>query len=259
MKIQLLFYSLILTLRLAAQCPAPLAGGHAHNDYAKLGRQPLHRALDLGYSSIEVDVYPLDGELKVAHYPLFLKTKSNLEELYLQPAIERWQKDSCFFENEAPLYLMIDIKRQPEEAYRLLQQLCRRYGAYIQRYDSRVGRWTTAPIRLLLSGQVDRATLKRDSLRCMQLDGRLSDLPLGEQPWPYIGRISQRWPYARNLDESERSQLRLWLAQAGTVPLRFWALPQRPALWDELEEMGLSLYHVDRLQRYRRWRLEKMD
>lgn len=254
MKNLLLLCSLCAVTQLSAQCPEILVGGHAHNDYAKLFRPKLQRALDMGFASIEVDVYPQKGKLRVAHYPIFLNWKSSLEELYLAPAIARYKKDSCFFAQGEPLLLMIDIKRAPKEAYAQLRSLCQRYSSYIQHYNSSSEKWSTGPIRLLLSGKVPRQLIREDAAQWMQIDGRLSDLPLAKEERPYFGRISQRWPFGKHLEEWEKEQLKVWLEQAGELPLRFWALPQSPRLWSELEKIGFKLYHVDKLRRYKDWR-----
>lgn len=242
---------------LAAQCPDVLPGGHAHNDYAKFFRPKLHRALDLGFASIEVDIYPQKGKLRVSHIPLFLNWKGSFEQLYLAPAVARYQNEGCFFASDEPLILMIDIKRSAGEAYKQLHALCQCYKSYIQHYDTTKQQWTEGPIRLLLSGKVPRELFRADAAHWMQIDGRLSDLPLKEEELPYFGRISQRWPFGKELDAGEKEQLQVWLAQAGELPLRFWALPQSPRLWAELAALGFELYHVDRLKRYSKWRRQQ--
>ena len=43
----------------------PLTKAHAHNDYEH--NRPLYDALDHGFTSVESDVWLVDGELLVAH------------------------------------------------------------------------------------------------------------------------------------------------------------------------------------------------
>ena len=43
----------------------PLARAHAHNDYEHT--RPLQDALDHGFTSVEADVWLVDGELRVVH------------------------------------------------------------------------------------------------------------------------------------------------------------------------------------------------
>jgi hypothetical protein len=45
----------------------PLANAHAHNDYEH--KRPLFDALDNGFTSVEADVFLVDGKLLVGHWP----------------------------------------------------------------------------------------------------------------------------------------------------------------------------------------------
>src|SRR6185436_16418009 len=61
----------------------PLEHAHAHNDY--LHTRPLLDALDHGFTSVEVDIFLVDGELLVAHTAREIKPDRTLEKLYLEP------------------------------------------------------------------------------------------------------------------------------------------------------------------------------
>ena len=65
----------------------PLRRAHAHNDYYH--RRPLLDALDHGFTSVEADIYLVDGKLLVAHSRLELDAERTLRELYLDPLRER--------------------------------------------------------------------------------------------------------------------------------------------------------------------------
>ena len=53
--------------------------GHSHNDYHQ--KNPLQSALLHGLRSVEVDVFPFDGELFVAHTRLELDEKKTIENM----------------------------------------------------------------------------------------------------------------------------------------------------------------------------------
>ncbi|VXC12011.1 exported hypothetical protein [Arthrobacter sp. 9AX] len=61
----------------------PLAGTDAHNDYEH--DRPLFDALEHGFTSVEADVWLVDGELRVAHDLADAKQGVTLESLYLDP------------------------------------------------------------------------------------------------------------------------------------------------------------------------------
>ena len=53
--------------------------GHSHNDYHQ--NNPLKSALLHGLRSVEVDVFPLEGELFVAHTRLELDEKKTIQSM----------------------------------------------------------------------------------------------------------------------------------------------------------------------------------
>ena len=61
----------------------PLAQAHAHNDYEH--DRPLFDALEHGFTSVEADVWLVDGELLVAHDREDVQPGVTLESLYLDP------------------------------------------------------------------------------------------------------------------------------------------------------------------------------
>src|SRR4051812_44226103 len=60
-------FAALALLAVAADQPAPtpLKNAHAHNDY--LHPRPLFDALDQGFTSVEVDVFLVNGQLLVGH------------------------------------------------------------------------------------------------------------------------------------------------------------------------------------------------
>ncbi len=72
---------------LFVQAAMPLPNAHAHNDY--LHEHPLFDALDRGFSSVEADIYLIDGQLLVGHDRSQLKSERTLESLYLAPLARR--------------------------------------------------------------------------------------------------------------------------------------------------------------------------
>lgn len=59
---------------------------HSHNDYWR--KAPLYSAIDSGCSSVEVDVWLIDGVLYVGHRRLTLTSKRTLQNLYIQPLLK---------------------------------------------------------------------------------------------------------------------------------------------------------------------------
>ena len=121
------------TARAADVTPLPRA--HAHNDYEH--ERPLLDALDEGFTSVEADVYLVEGELLVAHNPGDVKPERTLERLYLDPLQERVARhDGSVYAEPAPFLLLIDFKSEAESTYQAL-------AARLDKYPKLFTRWTS--------------------------------------------------------------------------------------------------------------------
>src|SRR5258708_39034887 len=65
----------------------PLPHAHAHNDY--LHRQPLRDALEHGFTSVEADIFLVEGQLLVAHDEKDARPDRMLTGLYLDSLRQR--------------------------------------------------------------------------------------------------------------------------------------------------------------------------
>src|SRR3954453_13573862 len=98
----------------AADAVAPLPNAHAHNDYAH--KRPLFDALDHGFTSVEADVFLVDGNLLVGHDPGALKSERTLESLYLAPLADRVKQNrGHVYSQPARFFLLIDIKDEARQ------------------------------------------------------------------------------------------------------------------------------------------------
>jgi hypothetical protein len=243
---------LIVLKQLNAQFPAYLQQGHAHNDYDKFW-PALHTALHKGFRSIEVDVYPYKGQLKVAHWPFALQKAPNLETLYIQPLDSMRQAQSPWLSDSIPLILMIDIKRQGSTAQQLLHNLCQKYPSLFCTFDK--NNQQPAPVQLLLSGQYDWEACRQQSRHYWQVDGRWSHLDVSPQLVPRISqpyRASFGWKGKGAMPPKQQLLLKYLVAQAHAAgkTLRFWGVPNKKAIWKVFLEAGVDWIQVDDLERY---------
>src|SRR6266550_344596 len=87
----------------------PLPHAHAHNDY--LHRQPLRDALEHGFTSVEADIFLVEGQLLVGHDEKELRPDRTLSGLYLDPLRERANANGGWvFDKGRPFTLLIDVK-----------------------------------------------------------------------------------------------------------------------------------------------------
>jgi hypothetical protein len=240
----------------AAAGATPLAQAHAHNDYEHA--RPLLDALDHGFTSVEADIWLVDGKLLVAHDAEDLKPERTLQALYLDPLAARVAANGGWvYPEPAPFQLLVDAKSEGEPTYRALAQALRGYAGILT--TVRDGRVTPGPVSAVVSGNRPRELMAAETVRHAGYDGRLPDLGQGA-PATFMPLVSDNWTKtftwngAGPMPEAERTRLRAIVAQAHTVGqrVRFWATPdaagpEREALWRELEAAGVDHINTDDL------------
>lgn len=238
--------------RLVALATFPLARAHAHNDYRHA--RPLLDALEHGFSSVEADVFLVEGKLLVGHDRGELRPERTLEALYLDPLLERVRRNGgSVHPGGGEFILLLDAKADGEAVYRALQALLPEYAEMLTvfRADAIERRAVTA----ILSGDRPRAAVEADAERLVALDGRLPDLE-SDAPASLVPLVSQDWASAfawrgsGRMPEAQRRELRRLVeaAHARGRKLRFWGTPHAPSLWDELFDAGVDLLNADDLE-----------
>ncbi len=230
--------------------PPPLKNAHAHNDY--LHKRPLLDALDQGFTSVEADIFLVEGKLLVGHTSLELNKEKTLERLYLMPLLERVSKTGRVYRDGPNLTLLIDIKSNGPETYAALDKLL---SDYYHLFDqSRDGKAETRAVTVIISGNRPIEEIKTSKPRYAGIDGRLSDLD-SDAPADLMPLISDNWTNhfkyrgQGEMSAEEKKKLAEIVAKvhAKGRRLRFWATPESPALWKELKAAGVDLIGTDQL------------
>ncbi|MGW2260811.1 phosphatidylinositol-specific phospholipase C/glycerophosphodiester phosphodiesterase family protein [Streptomyces sp. NPDC001780] len=236
----------------------PLRQAHAHNDY--LHPRPLHDALSHGFTSVEADIFLVDGELLVAHEATELDPARTLRALYLDPlsALVRAGHGSVFPGHHRPLRLLIDLKTEGATTYAELHRQLTRYRAMLSscvRGTVRLGAVTP-----VISGdRAAREPMEAQRVRHAFYDGRLDDLG-SPAPASFAPLISANWTQTFGwlgtgaFPAAERAELRriTTAAHAHGQRVRFWGTPDTPgpardALWNELLAAGVDHINTDDL------------
>lgn len=235
----------------------PLASAHAHNDYEHA--RPLFDALEHGFTSVEADVWLVDGELLVAHDREDVKPGVTLESLYLDPLEElvRNQGHSVYPQWDGSLQLLIDIKSDGEATYAAIEQELGEHRAIMSRYSN--GTAKAGPVTAVISGNRPLATMQAQEKRFSFYDGRSADLTSG-MPAALMPLVSDNWTKLFTwqgvgpMPEAERARLHAYVetAHAAGYRVRFWATPDQPgtareAMWTELADAGVDHINTDDL------------
>lgn len=236
--------------------PIPLTQAHAHNDY--LHDRPLFDALDRGFTSVEVDIYLVNGELLVAHDVEDTLRGRTLQLLYLNPLRRYIQRhNGQVYSDGSQLTLLIDIKSEAGATYEVLREILRDYRDILTAFGPDGLR--EQPVIVIISGNRPRQMMVNESVRYAAYDGRLEDLG-SNAPATFIPLISDRWTthFTWNgqgpMPEGERKNLIAIVeaAHAEGRRVRFWATPDEPSLareavWQELVAANVDLINTDDL------------
>lgn len=208
-----------------------------------------------GFCSVEADIHLVGDQLLVAHDLEDVTPERTLEYLYLKPLRERVEKNrGRVFRNGPTFTLLIDIKSDAEPTYRALHRVLENDSEMLTVYR-RGQPIVPGAVTVIISGNRPRELMAGQPVRYAALDGRLSDLP-SDPPRTLIPLISDNW---RNhfewtgegaITESERTKLGGLVKQAHAQGrrLRFWAVPDQPAVWKVLWEEGVDLINTDKLE-----------
>lgn len=247
----------LVSMRAHAQ--SPLDHAHAHNDYEHA--RPLLGALDLGFGSVEADIYLVDGALLVAHARDSVSADRTLESLYLAP-LRAWiaAHGGSVYAGRPPLTLLIDVKSDAESTWAALEPLLRRYDDVITSWHG--DSMTSRPVVAVISGERPLVALPAQRDRWAGLDGRLADLvavhgtppaamPLVSDDWKEI----TKWRGRGSPPSVARRRVRLAVARAHAQGrrLRFWNTPDLPVVWRLLRQSGVDLIGADDLDALRRF------
>ena len=239
--------------------PAPLLRAHAHNDYQH--PRPLEDAADLGFTSVEVDVFPGEGRLFVGHDLRDLILPRTFEDLYLRPLVTRLEATGTVLGHplaeRGGFLLLVDAKVGGEDVLTLLEEKLSPHRRWLTRWVD--GRLVPGELTVLLSGSRPTGTLRARRERLVHLDGRPGELgrldaalaPMVSTSW----HSRFRWRGQGEQPEAERHQLEELVARAhaGGHRLRFWALPHDERVWEAVHAAGVDLLQSDDLPRLARF------
>jgi hypothetical protein len=256
-SIGLLILIMAQAARVAAEAPQALRGAHAHNDYYH--KRPLFDALERGFVSIEADVFLVDGELLVGHYAHELRPERSLEKLYLAPLRKHIESNGGrVFVGDEQLTLLVDFKTDGPAAYAALAKLLEKYDdVFSTRLD---GKLQPGAVQVIVTGNRPIETIAADESRRVAVDGRLADFQ-GETPQELYPLVSEswtshfKWRGVGPIPSRERDRLRQIAEQVhnkGSL-LRFWATPDKPAVWSELQAAGVDVIGADDLDALRKF------
>jgi hypothetical protein len=239
--------------------PLPLPG-HSHNDYNR--QKPLIGALEIGYRSIEVDIYLHKGQLRVSHDPFGLDKKPLLEALYLAPLLQITQTEAKKYglDSTKPLIIMIDFKTDGEETYAALKPYLSKYKQMltVTGNGAKLGY-----VHILISGNKPYASVAKETSHIVSLDYKF-DFCREHVNDAFITRASDNfknyftWKGKGEMPWQEKVMLDELINQAHieSRQIRFWDMPETPETWKLFLDMGVDWIHVDDIEAFKLFYVE---
>ncbi len=214
---------------------------HSHNDYKQ--NIPLFTALENGFTSIEIDVFEYQGQIVVCHDEEDVADAPTIEELYLIPLFLSGAV-------RTPLILLIDLKEEDDQLLAELEESFNPYQSYLQSIN---GDKDHGKIQIILSGEVPKdKLLKTEAYPLFYIDGRMEDLEKTD-PFGKIAMISGKFSdftgwsgkVEPKMTEVQKLMNTINLVKEKDIPLRFWATPDKPKVWEFLLTHGVEIIGVD--------------
>ncbi|MBN9502238.1 MAG: phosphatidylinositol-specific phospholipase C/glycerophosphodiester phosphodiesterase family protein [Armatimonadetes bacterium] len=234
-----------------------LPRAHSHNDYAQ--QRPLQEALDNGFSSVEADIFLVEGKLLVGHNREDLKPERNLEAMYLKPLADRIKQNHGWVYGEAnkTLYVLVDIKSDGVNVYEAFKKTLTHFPELQYKKDHMA-------VRFIISGDRPIESIVRDKGLVAGLDGRWEDLSKGfsaqVMPWVSEDWLDHfKWIGAGEFPAEMQTKLQGMVKTCHDQgrKIRFWGAPDSKSVWSVHWKNGVDWLNTDHLANLRAWMLEQ--
>jgi hypothetical protein len=222
------------------------ANAHSHNDYEQA--KPFFSAYAQQFGSIEADIFSVPGSdfLLVGHEQRQIQANPRtLDSLYLVPIVNALKRNNGYPYADATrhLQLMIDIKTTAEETLTKLVKSLERYPAIINNHY----------VHIVISGNRPGPGKFHSYPQFIQFDGNLIDTT--EESLKYIAMMSSsfetysKWKGKGEFPPNDKSRLEadITRAHAAGKRVRLWAIPDLPAAWELMKQLGVDYINTDKI------------
>lgn len=230
----------ILLLLLSSQISAQII--HSHNDYEQ--KQPFFAAYNLGFDSIEADLYLKDGELCVAHDLKDVSTERTLRKLYIEPLLAKIQENGGYpYPNKKPLHLLLDLKTQGEEIMQVLDAQLKPYKKELRH------------VRISISGDMPKPEEFQNYDKMFSFDGRKS-LTYSKKAFKRIYMVSasftdfgKYWAGKEALPQEVADKISIFVNEMHkkNKKIRLWGTPNTMLGFETLKALQVDVIGTDDL------------
>ncbi len=236
MKNIFLLILLLLNSKISAQIT------HSHNDYEQ--KQPFFAAYNLGFDSIEADLYLKDGELCVAHDKKDVSTERTLRKLYIEPLLAKIKENGGYpYPNKIPLHLLLDLKTQGHEIMQVLDAQLKPYKKELRH------------VKISISGDMPQPEEFQNYDKMFSFDGR-RNLTYSKKAFKRIYMVSasftefgKYWTGKQALPKEVADKISVFVKEmhAKNKKVRLWGTPNTKFGFETLKALKVDVIGTDDL------------
>lgn len=226
---------------------------HSHNDYEQA--RSFYLAYEHKFTSIEADIFLVNGELYVAHDKEKIDSTRTFKALYLNPIVELMQKqNNQIYPDGTPLQLLIDLKTDHQSTLPVLEKQLLEHQTC---FDSNNN---PGAVKVVISGSIPPADLfdKYDAI--IFFDGRPQRSYTPKQQ-KRLGMISDsyanhaKWPGYGAIPETDKQNIETFVSNAHqmNIPARLWGCPDNEAAWEQFITLNFDFINTDKIQQLRQY------
>jgi glycerophosphoryl diester phosphodiesterase len=234
-------YQIILFLLLSITY-AEAQKWHSHNDYEQT--KPFYQAYELGFDSIEADLFLKEGELYVAHESENILSQNTFRKLYLEPLLLKIKENDGFaYKNKQKLQLLIDLKSNGREILMVLFEQLKPHKRALKN------------IKIVISGDMPKPEEFKNYDEIFFFDGR-SNSNYSAKAWKRVGLVSasfkdfgESWDGINPLDDKTADKINTFVESihAKQREVRLWATPNTTLAFETLQRLDLDYIGTDDL------------
>jgi alkaline phosphatase len=221
-----------------------VANAHSHNDYMQ--DVPFWDAYYAHFGSVEADVFPVKGQLWVAHTEKELSPDRTLDHLYLSNISRqiKLNKGHIYSGNPQKLQLLIDIKKDAPASLTALVNELKKYPEITD----------NPAIRIVITGDRPEPKDFKNYPDYLYFDGN-PDQDYTADQLKRVGMFSSdfaglvKWSGKGIPGDEETAKIRKAVekAHARNKPVRFYGAPDFTNAWVNLMDLGVDYLNTDHI------------
>ncbi|TDB63723.1 PI-PLC domain-containing protein [Arundinibacter roseus] len=219
-----------------------MAQAHSHNDYEQA--RPFHAAYELGFGSVEADIFLKNGELYVAHNWEDIQSDRTFRALYLNPLLEKIRANNGWpYPGKRPIQILIDLKNTGQATLKVLEQQLHPHRKQLRH------------VRFVISGDMPAPDKLPEQYKLFTFDGR-KNLTYSPKASARVVLVSSSlmdfggfWDGQEPMKPTMKEKVRQFVAtqHVANKLVRLWATPNTELSYQTLKELGVDYLGTDDL------------